>query len=75
MKKIIPIIILISAIGYLGYSNYQLNKEVKKLNTDIQDMKVVQGNVLSALNITANFLQQASGGQFSQYVSQFKQIK
>lgn len=72
MKKIIPIIILISVIGYLGYSNYQLNKEVKKLNNDIENIKVVQNNSLSALNIIANFLQQASGGQFSQYISKMQ---
>lgn len=72
MKKIIPTIILISSITYLGYSNYQLKKELSSIKTEIEDVKTVQSNLLSALNITAGFIQQASGGQFSQYVSKIQ---
>lgn len=65
MKKIIPIIILIGLIGYLGYSNYQLNKKVKELQT-------VQANTIYAMNVVTAFLQETSGGQFSQYVSKLQ---
>jgi len=60
--KITLITISVVIMGYLMYSNYQLNKRVNEIKT-------LQDNTINSMNIIASFIQEASSGQFSQYVS------